>query len=286
MAKTLFDLVYATAVKLPGGLREGTATGGSTTTIIDTVGFKNLDNDYLNGGTAFIIQTTDALAPQGQYRVISDYVASTKTATVTPAFSATAGAGDMYGVMTSRYPLSTIIQKINEVLVSLPAYPVTDVANLATVLNKREYLLPATTRRDLRDVEIEEGTEGDTDDRRYTRVYNWDVIPATATTGELLRLTYDLPVGRILKLTYAEYHAPMRDYDDELEEVVHPDRIIFEAAAGLVQWYQDKSRTKDYKETLAMLQTLAERAKLNYPMPCYPSKPGKIALPWPYFGRR
>lgn len=283
MAFTLFDLVYKTAVKLPGGVREGAATGGSTTTIVDTVGLADLDDDYFNKGTAYIVQTTDAGAPQGQYRQITDFVSSTKTVTVSPAFSATVGAADIYAVMTSRFPLHTIIQKINEVLTSLPAYPVTDIASLVTVENQRDYTLPAATRRDLRDVQVETGTSATA--RKYVPVVNWDIIPATSSAGEILHLSYDLPAGKILKLEYAEYHPQMLDYNDALEEVIHPDRIIYEAAALCVQWYQDKSRQDDYKSTLAMLQTMAERSRLLYPMPGVPGRPGKIALPWPYYGR-
>lgn len=191
----------------------------------------------------------------------------------------------MYAAMTSRYPLHIIIQKINEVLVSLPTYPVTDVTSLTGVLNQREYTLPAAAVPDLRSVEVEEG-DSDSDDRRWTPVANWDIIPATSSTGALLKIPYDITAGKIIKLVYGERHPSLRLYTDALEEVIHPDRIVYEAAAGCIRWYQDKSRTSDYDNTLAMLQTLAERAKLAYPMPGVPSKPSRICLPWPYFGRR
>jgi len=282
MAITLFNLVYDVAVKLPGGLREGTATGGSTTTIIDTVNLANIDDDYFNQGTAFITHTTDALAPQGEYKVITDFVSSSKTLTVASIFSAAVAAGDMYAAMTSRFPLHLIIQKINEVLVSLPAYPVTDDSSLTTVNNQRDYTLPAAAVRDLRLVYVrEDSTRLDIN----TTVYNWEVLPAEAAGSAILHLAYDLPASKPLVLVYGEYHPQLRDYGDLLEEVIHPDRIIYEAAANCVIWYQDKSRQDDYNQTLATLQTLAERARLMA-TPSLPSRPGKIAMPWPYYGRR
>jgi hypothetical protein len=113
MAKTLFDLTLELA-RILGTVREGVATGGSTTTIVDTVA-RTEDDDAFNGGTAWI--TYDAggagAAPQGEYQIVSDFTASSDTIT-TAAFSAAIASGDRYAVAGLRYPLDLLIQKINE----------------------------------------------------------------------------------------------------------------------------------------------------------------------------
>jgi len=71
------------------------ATGGSVSTIIDTNSRFTADNALLNG-TAFV--TLDAggaaAAPEGEYRAITGYAASTETFTVGTNFSVAVAAGD------------------------------------------------------------------------------------------------------------------------------------------------------------------------------------------------
>lgn len=64
----------------------GIATGGTTTTLIDTSGDSHLtfDNDYFNGCEIEIIGGTNA----GERRRITDYDKTTKTITVASAFTA------------------------------------------------------------------------------------------------------------------------------------------------------------------------------------------------------
>ncbi len=71
-----------------------TATGGDTTHFIDTaLSALSYPNDYWNGGSVYVYQTTDRLAPEGELKAITDYVKSTGVVT-TGAFSAAIGVGD------------------------------------------------------------------------------------------------------------------------------------------------------------------------------------------------
>ena len=115
MTITLFDLTKDLA-RLLGTLYEGVATGGSTTTIADTVE-RLEDDDYWNGGTAWI--TYDAAgagaAPQGEYSSISDFAQTGGIVTLRSTLTGAVASGDRYAVATSRYPLHILIQKINQV---------------------------------------------------------------------------------------------------------------------------------------------------------------------------
>lgn len=75
----------------------GTATGGSVTTIVDTTRLIQADS-YWNGFWAFVITTTDSLAPQGEAQKVYSFTNSSSTLTVELPFSAAVGAGDTYGV--------------------------------------------------------------------------------------------------------------------------------------------------------------------------------------------
>jgi len=80
---------------------EGTCTGGTTTTVVDTSRYEA--DDYFQELSPLvqvkIRTTTDEAAPQGEVRYITDWVQSTGTATVHSAFSASVGAGDTYAIL-------------------------------------------------------------------------------------------------------------------------------------------------------------------------------------------
>lgn len=77
----------------------GTATGGAVGTIIDTNALGHIeDDDALIGGIAYIRETTDGLAPEGESRRITDYAQATNTVTVEYNFTAAPGAGDEYEI--------------------------------------------------------------------------------------------------------------------------------------------------------------------------------------------
>lgn len=101
-AKTRADLV-AEICREFGYYYRSSATGGSTTTVVDTAGLFAPD-DYWVGHYVYIV--TDAggggAAPEGEERPITDYVQSTATLTVSPAFSAAVAASDVYELLPMR----------------------------------------------------------------------------------------------------------------------------------------------------------------------------------------
>ena len=97
MSYTLLTLRQELA-RSTGGLVQGTATAGSTTTLTDLVNLKRFGDDHLIGGDLYITDTTDDLAPEGEVRYISDFVGSTGVVTVDTAFTVAPGAGDTYDV--------------------------------------------------------------------------------------------------------------------------------------------------------------------------------------------
>ena len=136
----LFDILLGVA-RDSGMLREGTATGGSTTTIVDNVG-RDEDADVFNGGTAFIVYDAGgaSAAPEGQSKLVTDF-ASGGTIT-TQAFSAAVVSGDYYGVMNKRYPRWAMIQAVNESLRDIGRVGTVDSTTLDTAASTREYNLP------------------------------------------------------------------------------------------------------------------------------------------------
>ena len=93
---------------------EGTATGGSTTTLVDTSRYE--EDDYFQNTSpqswVYVRTTTDSAAPIGQTRRITDWVQSSGTATIAPALTATLASGDTYAII-NEYQWAEVVAAIN-----------------------------------------------------------------------------------------------------------------------------------------------------------------------------
>lgn len=278
MAITLFNLTYRVAELLNAVAVVGAATGGSTTTVVDTGRLADYDDDHFNKGTVWVLYDAggQGAAPEGEYSEVSDFVQSTKTVTLLSAVSAAIASGDTYALGLPRFPLWLMKEKINSAVFLEGLIPVTDTTTITIATNQREYTLPAAASLDLRQVHIQ--TNKDTDRNIWIPVVNWEVEYSAGGTAEKLILAYDLEAGYKLKLAYVVQHGRLDVASDELNEVIHPDRICYDAAASCLRWYIDRTRLKHLNQTYNDLMTKAERAKMAHPMPMLPNKQRKIGL--------
>ena len=271
MTIKLFDLAWKVVVEL-GTARVSKATGGTTTTLIDTNGLKLVENDYYNEGTLFILRA-DAAAPENEFSKISDFVQTSKTITVYDAFTIAPAAGDTYGVSNRRFPLYLIQAKINNALYMDGYIPGED-TSITTVASQTEYTMPSGVSRDLRQVLVQ--TNNDSNMNEWTPVVNFKVQKTATGTGDTLILAYELEAGRTLWLRYATQHAELITAASELDESIHPDRIVYGACAELLRWYRDKTRMRGLGDTIEHLTLKAQRAKDLHPLPTLPSKSAKV----------
>lgn len=97
----------------------GTATGGGTTSIVDTVRMANggLNDDFAEGW-AYILKDAggSAAAPEGEIQPLSAFVASTGTATIGTVTAAVA-TGDEYAIFTVIHP-QEVLDHLTELLTS------------------------------------------------------------------------------------------------------------------------------------------------------------------------
>jgi hypothetical protein len=123
------------------GRATGTATGGSTATLVDT---SRIEPDAR--WTHFYLEIIAAAgaAPEGELRLVTGHDQATGTLSVSPAFSATVEVGDTYAL----WPLqpSALDWAIDEgVMAAWPGWfkEVIDETTLDTAANTRVYALPA-----------------------------------------------------------------------------------------------------------------------------------------------
>ena len=239
MSKTLFDCTLELA-RVLGVLTEGVATGGSTSTLIDTVERTEAD-DYWNGGTAWITYDAGGLgaAPQGEYSVITDHVQSTSTLTLRGVTTAVASS-DRYAVAGVKYPLQILIQKVNE---ALPVIEKVDITTITIAANQKEYSLPSDVWT-LKQVWLQTNT-GDSDVNDWEQLFDWTVKKSATGTANVLVLERQFDSGVVLRLHYLTDHQVLRAATDKLDDSIHINLVVYNAAVGALLWRKAKVGESD-----------------------------------------
>jgi hypothetical protein len=124
-----------------GVYETGTATGGSTTTLADT---DRIEPDaYWTNFYLEVVTTTDSAAPEGEIRLITGHDQATGTLSVSPAFSAAAGALDTYALWSVRPTQADWAIDAGVRAAARGWYEEkTDTTTLDTVAGQTEYALP------------------------------------------------------------------------------------------------------------------------------------------------
>ena len=234
MTTTLSNITYAVASAL-GIVVEGTATGGSTTSIVDSINLTQADN-YWRYGTAWILYDAGGLhaSPEGKFAAISASTNSATSVTIATVTDAVA-AGDRYAVGRKRYPLGKLTEKVNEALRSLGAIEMTDTTTLDTASNTVEYTLPVGANHDLRQVWLN-GASGETD----IQLEGWSIEKSATGSGNLLALPLTLDAGSDIKLVYTGPHAELQVYSDKLDDSINPQLVVCKAAIGCLLWRRQR----------------------------------------------
>lgn len=276
MATTLADLTYRVASEL-GIVREGVATGGSTTTIVDNVGRSEAIH-YWKDGTAWILYDAAGAGalPQGQYSVISDYTASNYTVTLRTTLTAIA-ASDRYALAPKRFGLHDLIQAVNRTVLGI-YIPTEDITTITTATNKSEYSLPLAADLDLRQVWMQTNT-GDSDHNLWRELTAWYVQHAATGTADKLVFPVQPDEPYAIKLIYMSPHPQMVNYDDALNEMVYPKRVVYRSALNALLWYRDKTRSSEdwMMDGIRRMEQRAVETENAYPIRA-PARAGKLMI--------
>ena len=217
---TFFETMIAT-LRLLGGLRTGVASAGSATALTDTVLRKEAD-DYWNGGTVWILDTTDEGAPEGEYALITDFGTGIFTFNT---LTAAVGNLDRYAVSDAHFPYDQLMDAVN-LAISQYRYPRID-TTLVVVADQTEYTLPTAVQHGrLKEVYVQ--TNDDADDRRFEKVGEWWTVETGSS--QLLIVPPGLETGMDLRLDYEYVHADFTAGSDTLYEILELKHVIYRAA--------------------------------------------------------
>lgn len=219
-APTLFDILLGLLNEL-GEVRYGLATGGSSTTLLDS-GLGGSDDDW-NQGTVFVTEA-DASPPEGEYAEVTNYGASTGTLTFSSSgidgIGAAPASGDEYALASKVYPLDKMRGIVNRALVRMGDIPSTD-QSLTTAANQKEYIIPAATRQGLRRVYHSQVSTVNNE--------GWREMTAWRQENDTLIHRLQPETGKIIKLLYMGPHTRLADNSDTLSSYVPLNRVIAEA---------------------------------------------------------
>lgn len=198
----------------------GQATGGSTTTVVDST--LSLDTDVKAGGSILIFETTDGLAPQGEIQRVASNTANTYT---TGAFTATVASGDKYAYIAKDFNVYELLQAVNmAVRYKCPPIPVED-TSITTALSQREYTLPVAVKSGQIFKVEEQVNLNDSDDNRWAVCYDWTVRPAVAGSTGLLVFESQPTAGRKIRISYVAPHPALTAFSSEISEYLHPELL-------------------------------------------------------------
>jgi hypothetical protein len=195
----------------------GSATGGSTTTLVDA-SLSTFPDDHFNNGRLWILSGTHA----GKVFIITDFVSSTGTVT----FATVTGAivtGVSYAIARAAYPWDQVVSAINRAL-ETTHITATD-STLAGDGETLNFTLPANVY-DIKRIELEDSLG------ERTPAHHWK---ETSTT---IRFDYGYAPddGDTIHLIYRQPHTYLTDYTSAISNEIELDWLKWKAAEELLWW--------------------------------------------------
>jgi hypothetical protein len=256
------------------------ATDGTQSVAVDSklaeqLGEGNID-DFLNGGTLIVVDTTDNAAPEGEFSYISDYDSTSMSISLSPDLTDAIEAGDRIMFIGADFPLYDMTEVVNDALKYLGEIPVPD-TSITTAAEQTEYTLPAVVvGKQLLDVEVQ-GQLGDSDNNLFIPVQNWKAVPPASMGGNGTLVLPQLAAGYQVRLTYLGIHPRVEAYDDNISQFLHPDIVHACVFAHAVQWKNDQNAVQGAPDNaLIALEQKAwsqfDRARILHPITIAPRR--------------
>ena len=261
---TLFDLTYRVAREL-GVVFEGTATGGSTATIIDTVYLLDrFEDNAFNAGTAWILYDSAGshIPPEKEMARITDFVKTTGVVSVpTGGFTVAVAAGDRYAVSDDMYTKDVIIQSINQVLAETP---VAQIDETTFDDDTTDFIFPIGVMD--ADIQVWIRDPDETEERYWMKFNDWEVREsATGTEKTLVFNNY--PDDCDVRIKYYLPHDPLYATTDKLQESIDINRVVMQTALRLLMWKFSQMPVADstIEKRISELSTRLDAYKWKYP---------------------
>jgi len=245
MTFTLSNLLQEFLLRT-GQIRNGMATGGATTYVLDT--FRNgegRDKAWING-TFFCIESGDGLAPEGEFAHISASLASSWRLTFSTALTDTVDSGDFYGYTGPEYPLFDLIRLANSALRKLGPLDLVDVTTLDSVSSQSRYAASAAWKNPQGPYRVDTASSSDADDPQWINEVDFDWEPDEAGSGGYILIpTYPKYSSRDIRVWYRSNHPNVSAYSDVIDARIDTEVAIQALLSAGLDWNNTRIRGGD-----------------------------------------
>lgn len=259
MAHTLFQATLDLA-RILMDVYESTATGGSTSTVVDSSIFQP-SNHFSDDpkGTLWLKLATVAS------KVITGH--TTTTLTFSPAQAGAVVAGDRYAAAPGHYPKYALIQAINAALAEMGKLPYQ--AQITPTAEKETYTVSdnAVFAEEIIGVQI-----GNASTSPYAWMPHYRWRQEYTGTGPAMALIFDEgsePQNTYpMLIYYRTIHPEVKLDSDVIHPSVHPDRLKWEAAVHALRWKYQRTKQDDPAQ-VALLNEAQDKAvtmRLAFPI--------------------
>lgn len=244
MAFTLSELLQEGYKRL-GQFEISKATGGTATSILDSLRNGEDGDNAWDAGAAFVISTTDGLAPAGEFSRISTSVGGTWALTLADTLTAAVGAGDTYGFASPEYSLFMMVELANTALMKLGDLDLVDTATLDGTTNTTEYAASVDWKYPYGPTQVDIAQGTDTDNYRWVMSNNWYYEPATAGSGGKIIFREYPYSGRDIRVWYRGPHPRVESFDDVIDQRFNKELVAQSLVQTALEWNNSRSRGAD-----------------------------------------
>ena len=242
---------------------DGVATGGSTTTIVDSgLTSKPFTENRFKDWIAFISRTSAGAAPQSQYGIATAYVKSTGTITI-PTVTVTVASGHEYALCKPDIPLYTAIKLCNDGLNDL-FYAALD-ASLSTADGETRYTMPIALKG-MKPYQIYLLDASDV----IWEAPNFFIETSAPGSAETLVFTSQPHTPATIYIDYKSLHPQLTVYSSYVSEKIHPKLAKAACVERFLHWKmmpkQRKLDVANWQDAKRELEELKVRHPVEMPI--------------------
>lgn len=256
---TLYDATLGVA-RLVGQVREALATGGSTSTLVDSAIFQGAGFYSRSGayGTLW-------LHGERTFHTITSHAVNT-TLSFVPSAAQAVGAGDYYSAAVPDFPLEQLVTAINIALQGMGRMTWEKLVTAVADQESYDSTDDAVFSELVTDIWL---SNSDAEPYYWTPHPQWDPKTTMGVRSLVFRQGHIPTEAWPMRVGYLAVHPQVSAADDVIHQDIHPVRLAAEAAMYALRFKvrQDKAQEDYWTALFNEAQTTARRERVAHALP-------------------